>query len=51
MSMSDKIFGNYTVQNRNRIRRIVNQIDSSSIKNKYASMSDDELKEKLSLRL
>ena len=44
MSMSDKIFGNYTVQNRNRIRRIVNQIDSSSIKNKYASMSDDELK-------
>ena len=45
MSMSDKIFGNYTVQNRNRIRRIVNQIDSSSIKNKYASMSDDELKD------
>ena len=44
MSMSDKIFGNYTVQNRNRIRRIVNQIDSSSIKNKYESMSDDELK-------
>ena len=44
MSMSDKIFGNYTVQNRNRIRRIVNQIDSSSIKDKYASMSDDELK-------
>ena len=43
MSMSDKIFGNYTVQNRNRIRRIVNQIDSESVKNKYASMSDIEL--------
>lgn len=43
MSMSDKIFGNYTVQNRNRIRRIVSQIDSESVKNKYASMSDSEL--------
>ncbi len=44
MSMSDRIFGSYTVQNRNRIRRIVSQIDSSSIKDKYASMSDEELK-------
>ena len=44
MSMSDRIFGNYTMQNRNRIKRIVNQIDSNSIKNKYASMSDEELK-------
>ncbi len=44
MSMSDKIFGNYTTLNRNRIRRVVDQIDSDSIKNKYASMSDEELK-------
>lgn len=44
MSMSDRIFGSYTNQNRNRIRRIVSQIDSSAVKDKYASMSDEELK-------
>ena len=45
MGMSDKLFGNYTNQNKNRIKRIVERIDSSSIKDKYSSMSDEELKE------
>ena len=45
MGMSDKLFGNYTIQNKNRIKRIVERIDSSSIKDKYSSMSDEELKE------
>ena len=45
MGMSDKLFGNYTIQNKNRIKRIVERIDSSSIKSKYSSMSDEELKE------
>ena len=44
MGMSDKLFGNYTNQNKNRIKRIVERIDSSSIKDKYASLSDEELK-------
>ena len=44
MGMSDKLFGNYTNQNKNRIKRIVERIDSSSIKDKYSSMSDEELK-------
>ena len=42
MSMSDKIFGNYTIQNRNRIKRIVSSINN--LQSKYESMSDDELK-------
>ena len=33
MSMSDKIFGNYTIQNRNRIKRIVNSINN--LQSKY----------------
>ena len=43
--MSTWLFGNYTNQNKNRIKRIVERIDSSSIKDKYSSMSDEELKE------
>ena len=43
MGMSDKILGNYTTQNKKRITKIVREIDSQSMRDRYASMSDKEL--------